>query len=63
MSVLLTSAGLETQEVKECFVDMAGQYLRTCHTGFSKRNGNHWRIEKGVVFVKISCELLKKSIK
>ena len=25
MRVLLTSAGLETEEIKECFVDMAGK--------------------------------------
>ena len=25
MRVLLTSAGLETEEIKECFMDMAGK--------------------------------------
>ncbi len=27
MRVLLTSAGLETEEIKECFVDMAGKEM------------------------------------
>lgn len=34
MRVLLTSAGLETEEIKECFMDMAGKEMSSVRTLF-----------------------------